>query len=239
MRTASRGRWIGRASLRRIGLLATGACAAVAASPPTALAADPLPDGRAYELVSPYDTDGADLLGAAVFPGGDRGLMMGVAFFAGHPSGVMGVYTVDRTPQGWVPRPLGPLDDRKYGWEPLDGTEDGSRIFMRKLPGLLPDPTADVEFHRLDADGSRGLVASLPNDPGNFDTYAGKSLDGTAFVNSFLPLTDDAPEAAEGERHVYRATPTGPELVTRDESGDPLDCGAGLGDGEGFNGAGR
>jgi Tol biopolymer transport system component len=200
-------------------------CCLLAAGAPAAAAA--LPDGRAYELVSPYDTGQGDLLNAVGFPDGEHAYFVSLGLFAGHPSGVMGNYVAERTPQGWVTTPTGPADDRDRTYQVVDAADDASRLFLSTLDGLLP--IAASKFQQLDADGTRTDLLSFPVDMGGTTNWAGRSGDGTrAFAHSGDDPTDEYDDIAFPDpiSQLYDVTGGDIELVGRDEAGDPLECGA-------------
>jgi hypothetical protein len=196
-----------------------------------AAAAAELPDDRAYELVSPYDTGQGDIIQASGLPDGEHALMLSLGFFAGHPSGVMGIYRTERSPAGWQTRPVGPPDDRERSYQPIDATDDASRLFLQPIGGLIGGGAA--RFDQMDADGSLTTLVEFPD----ADTsWAGRSADGArSFVHSDEDLTDDY---ADPVRQLYEVTGGDVELVGRDEAGDPLPCGAELGSGA-TSGTGR
>jgi len=102
---------------RAAGLLAALSAAAVAApaavAPAAATAA--LPDGRAYELVSPADKGGQsptfqrDLSGA-VTPDGGRAALWALTPFPGAPTGTQTRGVMERTADGWRTTYVGPRD---------------------------------------------------------------------------------------------------------------------------------
>lgn len=213
-------------------------CCALAVGAPAATAA--LPDGRAYELVSPYDTGQGDIFTATGFPDGEHANFVAMGFFAGHASGVMGNYVAERTPQGWVTRPTGPADDRIYSYQLVDSTDDGSTQFFQTMDGLLPNGPSF--FQQLSPDGTRTDLLEFSVGTGTQTTWAGRSGDATrAFVHSDADLTDayDDITFPDPIPQLYEVTGGGLELLGTDEAGDPLECGAAIAAGPFTNGAGR
>src|SRR5690349_11298129 len=137
-------------------------CCALAGTAPAAAAA--APDGRAYELVSPYDTGQGDVFTASGFPDGEHASFVTLSFFNRHPSGGMRNYFAARTPDGWVTRPTGPADDPDRTYQHADATDDGSRLFFQTFDGLLPNSPL-WSYSQLDADGTRTTLATVPSDP--------------------------------------------------------------------------
>ncbi len=207
-----------RAHARRLttALAAAAAAGALAPALPATAAAE-LPDGRAYEMVSPADKGGYEI-SASAYGGwgwagttGERIIYGLYANIEGNPSGnlSMSPLKATRTPSGWstgalLPRPVPdsqlPLGS---GSGMLDlPTPDLSRVAVTSTLPAAPGAANRLwNLFDQDVDGTFSLlVPRLTEISGDWPVsgLVGRSADGSsAVVDTFNQLTPDAPAGVE------------------------------------------
>ncbi|MDW5593213.1 hypothetical protein VSS74_02610 [Conexibacter stalactiti] len=189
--------------------------ATIAAALPAAAGAAALPDGRAYELVSPLESRGLDFDYAWTLPGGDHAVLTSL-------NDILGIHLAARGADGWkVTRILGtpPGGDFSYLATLDDATDDLSRIVVEAPSG--PAFSRDLLSVR-DADGSWTKVGTP------VEYLAGSGDLRTLVVRS---LGDPYP-AVPSSSGVYRWRDGEVESVG-DDAPAIAACGAVLGDGNG------
>jgi hypothetical protein len=186
-------------------VLAAGVVGTAAASLPGAAIGRTLPDGRAYEMVSPVDKNGGDVASAlTASPDGDRLAFYSPTGFAGAPSNsAISSYVAERGVHGWTTHPMTPKV-----MTPNIGSSGGYRFtdFPEDLRESIAVTRSGVEANVQNAfltqlDGSTTWLTGPPvgNAPVDDKLYAGRSLDGSHIVfETAQPFTD---EAAPGDGH--------------------------------------
>jgi hypothetical protein len=201
----------------------------------TTFAANPgantLPDGRVYELVSPFNTVGADLLGGWGWPDGDHAILVSVGSFADQTNGVVGEYVTTRTPNGWDTRSLADPAKTSEGVFMLGAGDDLAHVFVQSVAGLIQ--TSPAQLVDRSADGSHTALATLDN-----NTYLGNSGDGSAVLithNAGTPplLPDDTHTSGS---MLYRTKNDTLQVAGLVENNQVPDCGAVFAGGQ-FGGA--
>jgi hypothetical protein len=210
-----------------VGMALTACLAAAALAAPAGAA---LPDGRAYERVSPADTDGTPALqleGGVVHALNDNEVIWG---FGATPAtdttnGANGTYLARRTPTGWSSQSLLPANaefDRAYVL--YDATPDlsASVWYIRDAVSVGSPPPQNAHPQRYDYRDAGGTFTTIVTDDGSFTTnYAGITEDGQTVVYS-SPVTPAGLSDAGGVLKVYRWRHGGPVERIADGAGDPL-----------------
>jgi hypothetical protein len=162
-------------SVRRTfrGLLAAGAVAAVASALPAHAAAAPaLPDGRAYELVSPLENRAVEVDNAWTTPDGEHAL-------SANKSDYVGLTISTRGADGWSSIRIGldpPGSNRQMLPYLNDVSDDVSRLLIDADPAGDPVERGELWLRTADAEGTWTRV-------GGDIRYAGGSSDlGTLVV---------------------------------------------------------
>ena len=185
-----------------------------------------LPDGRAYEMVSPAEKHGANVhyyFGAAqASEDGDAVVFGSLGAFADASSApLMSFYRAERGTSAWQTRNITPPSSAELGdtvmVSQLVGlTSDLSRelFFAFSAPPALPgsEPSSEYLYRRMLPDGPyENLIPSAPADfkhgAGNPFGEADNAMDMVAF-NVPEKLTNDAPAA--GKRLICGALPMKP-----------------------------
>jgi len=174
------------------GLLAAGALAAAAGALPAHAAAAPLPDGRAYELVSPLQSRGIDVSSAWTMPDGEHAISLAKI------NDPQGLRIATRTADGWSTKRVGldpPAANRKLNTMLIDVADDLSRLAVE---ATAPNDTPrDQVWVQTLADGSWAHV-------GGKVRFAGGSSDlSTVVVVPSTAAADPYPALASGSR-VFR-----------------------------------
>ena len=194
-----------------------------------------LPDGRAYEKVSPADKNGSDILnaGTLVAANGNRVSYMSFAAFANVPGGgLVDEYFAARGADGWSSVGISPLQDPVNSLNsslPQHVNADVTQALIMNgnppLDGADPDTTNLYRF-----DGSTYHLVS-PNEPPSggglgppAPTFDGASTDYSHIIfEQSDALTNDA---VNGVTTIYDFTGGQLEIVSRDESNQPNTTGA-------------
>lgn len=213
----------------------------LAFAPPSASA---LPAGWAYELVSPLDTNGRDLVTAAGSPDGTHAWFNAlVPLSSGQPSGNITSFEATRTSAGWQSDSLAdPTAPGNLTALLVARSSDSRAEIVRVCAGLGAGCLGRVSFDRVDANGrTRMLTTSAPDDqPSAIPVMVGGSDDLERIlvrVKAGDPplLREDPPSAG---RRLYVSDLGHVENVAIDENGNPLPCGAVLANDIAGNGAG-
>lgn len=174
-----------------------------------------LPDGRAFELVSPSENNSAEvglppaggetLLPLQATPQGESiAYTSFTAFGAAQSAPAASQYIARRTQTGWATQNITPPDREGYLQPPLRGfsTDLANGVIIQREPTLAPGAIAGYEnlYLRDDTDGAlKALTTATPRvAPGEkyCDAYAGASADFKHVI--FMAtgaLTSNAPEA--------------------------------------------
>jgi hypothetical protein len=176
-----------------------------------------LPDGRAYEMVSPPEKNGVNILnnsGTEASFSGDAASFSALGAFADAPSaGVNNWYRAERTSSTWVTRGISPPfapNGEQLSTGLLALTPDLSRMLMRAHPAPPIAPgeqihAADI-FRRDIPDGPfENLTPEVP-DPTSFalSNFAGADPGlNVVAINSPQQLTADAPAPDEQKPRAY------------------------------------
>ena len=188
-----------------------------------------LPDGRAYERVSPVDKNGGDLLNAGTIAStdGNRVSYMSFEAFANVPGGgLVDEYFASRGANGWssvgvspLQAPVNSLNSSLFQDINPDVTQGLVINGNPPLDGAPPDTTNLYRF-----DGSAYHLVS-PNEPfsggglGGGPTFDGASSDYSHIImEQSNALTNDA---VDGVRTIYDYSGGSLHIVSRDESDQP------------------
>jgi hypothetical protein len=201
------------------GLLAAGAVAAAAGAATAPLAGAALPEGRAYELVSPLESRGLDYDYTWTMPGGDRALMYSF-------NDTIGLRIATRGDGGWSTQRVAldpPGSNPTMPPRPVDAADDASRIAVEAAP--LGSNVTDEVWTSSVADGSWQFV-------GERVRYAGASTDlGTVVVVPASASETPYPELGSGSG-VFRWEDGAVESIG-DDARRVAVCGATVADGLG------
>jgi hypothetical protein len=226
-------------------LTTTAAAAAPAIGPRPQAGPAGLPDGRAFEQVSPVDKNGNPVTGALKTSSDGNGIAFRASgAFAGAESSLSSVYyRSERTSDGWQTTsenpPIhgrAPEQTDEPAW--VGASEDLSRTF---LAGRYPYDAGDqgtgsgaqgfIDVYRGEPDGTWSWQSKGPTSP---DTQPGDVLfraaspDGSrAVVQTTRRLTDDVPAGAG--QQVYQQVDGEQHLMSVAPNGEPLPGGAALG----------
>lgn len=206
----ARGRRLSRA-------LVVGATVGALAPALPAVAAAELPDGRAYEMVSPADKGGYEISASALGGWGWAGTTGGRMIYGlyanieGNPSGnvSMSPLMATRTPDGWGTRALlpSPVPDSPIPLGSGSGsvelpTPDLAKVAITSTLPAAPG-AANARWNLFDKAAEGGFSLLLPRLTENYGDWsstavAGRSDDGDhVVVDTFNQLTPDAPAGVE------------------------------------------
>jgi len=195
--------------------------------------------GRAWELVTTGDTNGAPLVGVrGLSVDGDRVALTTLGPVAGAPAGALLANAMaTRSPEGWAVTPLGQpftvsIPDLEYPKPVAMSADLSSSIWVSDMP-LLPDapPSPQLGIYRRTADGTLTLLGS----PGNFfDLFnfidASADVEHLAFQTQAHLLPADAGRTQGSD--AYELAGSTLRLVGVDDAGVPLSaCGSVVGNG--------
>jgi hypothetical protein len=219
---------------------ATAALLAIAALCATASAMT-LPDGRAYELVSPSSTQGSatgGLTSVAVGQDGDTVIDQSTGAFAGTQADYLGGnwYAYQRTASGWSAGALDPSPnayDNSADDSLITSSDFTSEAMLAQTPAETADSTGPDLVVRNAGGSWHTVVSSASGAPGFASIGSSAALSTLAFNAGGYQLLPDA--AAAGTQTLYAvtgATGASPTLETVgvDGSGAAYACGAYLGD---------
>jgi hypothetical protein len=213
-----------------------------------AAAGSPLPDGRAYELVSPAEKQGGFVNEFKIFssPSGDAVAFASPYAFVGEPSSYLfyNAYAASRTPNGWNTVPLNPAqgpNDLDPGGEPptieletfLAG--DPLKPIFNTTFGLSP---SDLDGDRIDVytrESAGSFTWDSPPEAGVKTTPTAAFFAGVSSTGSSIAWQATTPLAAndthEFGEELYATTAGHTELVGILPGNIVPKCGAMLGDG--------
>lgn len=208
-----------------------------------------LPDCRGYEMVSPPDKNGYDVLpqSVAAAAGPKIALRSFGSFAAGDSAGLQSTYLADRDQRGvWSTRSVTPAIDpfSFIGQAPfLEWSPDLSKAIVQGAasPRLTPDAVLGTPnlYLRDNGTGSFSLVSPglspIPTvfDPSFEPAYGGASADFGHIVFGYgLPLTQNTPAASQS--NIYEKVGGQLRLVGILPGGEPAPQGAILGSGAFF-----
>lgn len=227
-----------------MGLLCAAAVAVALASP---AAGAPLPDGRAYELVTPPDLLGPSAIAittsvsngvqpwSGVAADGDAALWSTRAVLPGVDStGATDAYVARRTPAGWRSSFVSPPGSKArepsaLAWAATDLVRQIWLTFDATIDPAdqdLAQPGNTQQYADLYREGPEGSFARLTQ--GSQVTPAageGVGYDGTSSDGGTVLFTDDRqlePDAAPSGQVVYARTGSTTVVVSKDAAGAPL-----------------
>jgi hypothetical protein len=212
-------------------LVAAIAAAAPAAGTAEASVAAPA-HGRAWELVTPPEPNGAPVdVVYGIAPDGDRLVYTTVGAVPGAQAGSLRTPSLgERTPSGWTRVPIGPPYSipRLYLFPPVElagASEDMTRwIWSSSIP-LTSDGPSSFERILYSSTGAEGVATFLDAVASGFE-FSGGSADmrRVVFQSGGALLPEDV---RSGGRQVYERSDAGLRLVGVDSAGVPLSpCGA-------------
>jgi hypothetical protein len=156
-----------------------------------------LPDGRAYELVTPVDKLGNAVPvaigenGAAVSSDGQRVLYFSVGVFGDQAGGLNGAFEATRTPEGWrstsVALPFAaehPSNSNAPGTQPIAATPDLATLFYN--PWTLTEANAAVASSVVARDPGGSFVSVSRNEAGGAE-YRGSSGNASHVIFEMTP----------------------------------------------------
>jgi hypothetical protein len=236
------------AASRRLLAIAVSTIVVLSLAAGGAAAASPLPDGRAYELVSPAEKQGGFVNEFKIYssPSGNAVAYDSPYAFLGEPSSYLfyNAYAASRTPNGWNTVPLNPAqgpNDLDPGGEPptieLENFAAGDplRPIFNTTFGLS---SSDLDGNRIDVytrNSTGGFTWDSPPEAGVKTTataafFAGASSTGNSIAwQATTPLA--ANDTHEFGEELYATTADHTELVGILPGNVVPKCGAMLGDG--------
>jgi hypothetical protein len=200
-----------------------------------------LPDGRAYELVTPVDKLGNPVPvaigenGAAVSADGERVLYFSLGVFGDQGGGLNGAFEATRTPEGWrstsVALPFAaehPSNSYAPGSQPIAATPDLATLFYN--PPTLTEANAAVASSVVARDPGGSFVSVSRNEVGGAE-YRGSSGNASHVIFEMTPSEEQGDLAAGtnigGVMSLYDGTAGSILPVGVDSGGAPVSsCGS-------------
>jgi hypothetical protein len=203
---------------------------------PTGAAQAGLPDGRAYELVSPVAKNGVGLYGAVPSPDGKAVDYQARGAFGGSETGSLNLYQATRTSGGWQSASLTPEPSDQLAFlelqAPMWTSGDLSQTIFATPASYDPGDQDEGALSLYARDSAGNLTWLSRGTQGGADpkhaTFDAATPDGNDVLfsssASLLPAaTELSPEAAPEAEHLYRRDVAAGQtsLVSVDNGGHP------------------
>jgi hypothetical protein len=182
--------------------LATGLVGLVAFAPAPSARAEELPDGRAYELVTPTEKNGLEPGVMGIAPNGEEIDWEATGGCCGASSGAVELYRAQRGAEGWSTTPLTPAPKRPLvgifeEQAPMFTTSDLSETIFETPSSYSAGDVEDgaLNLYLVGPEGTPAWLSQGPlgGSPPESVTFDGANADaGTVVFSTAAPLTADA-----------------------------------------------